>query len=385
MVGSTKTSSRKAGQLLLAGVLLLGISLRVLHILDSADSPFFNRPMIDGQAYDTAALAIINKTLPKTPFYQDPLYPYFLAAVYRVFGHNYLPVYCLQALLGCAVVLLVWDMARRMFDLRAGVLAALGAATYRTFIFYEAVIDKTTVSVFLTALFLWTTVRSMGIHQDQKADRKCSMASSHFGIRTAHLIWPTLSGAFLGLASLTRANLLVFAPLLVALYAFRPRTVSRIHPDILPPLRRFSFRSSLHSMLASLFGLLLVIAPVSIRNTILAREFVLTTTQAGQNFYIGNSEHNRTGQYEAPPWVRPNPLFEEKDFAGYAREQTGRNLTYSQLSRFYFRAAFQWMKSRPAAFLKLLARKIVLYFNNFEVPDNYDLGFLSRFSFVLRM
>jgi tetratricopeptide (TPR) repeat protein len=130
---------------------------------------------------------------------------------------------------------------------------------------------------------------------------------------------------------------------------------------------------------------LLVIAPVSIRNSILAREFTLTTSQAGQNLYIGNSPYNTTGQYQAPPWVRPNPEFERPDFAEYADKTSGRTLTYAGVSRFYIRAALNWVRSRPADFTRLLWRKTVLYFNNFEVPDNQDIYFFSRYSWVLRL
>ena len=345
--------------LFLAAVLALGAGLRFGNITDSADSPFFNRPVIDGQAYDTMALAIRDGTLRQAPFYQDPLYPYFLAATYEVFGHRYWPVYVIQALLGCIVILLVWDMARLLFDWRAGVLAGLLVAGYRTLIFYEGVIDKTALSVFLTALFLWLAVRSS---------------------KSRHPAWPLLGGVALGLAALTRANLLVFAPFLALGYIFARRQVK---PETAPRATRTGAGFARAGI--ALAGLALVIAPVSIRNSVIAREFVLTTTQAGQNFYIGNSEYNRTGQYEAPPWVRANPRFEETDFNSYADKAAGRKLGYAEASEFYFRTAYNWMKSSPAGFLKLLLRKAVLYLNNFEVPDSYDLAFLSRYSFVLRL
>ena len=122
-----------------------------------------------------------------------------------------------------------------------------------------------------------------------------------------------------------------------------------------------------------------------IRNSILAREFTLTTAQAGQNLYIGNSEYNTTGQYQAPPWVRPNPEFEQPDFAEYASKSVGRELSPGQVSRFYVRAALDWAKTHTRDFTKLLERKTVLYFNNFEVPDNQDIYFFARYSWVLRL
>jgi len=341
----------------LLAVVMLGLLLRVGNLIDLANSPFYTRPVIDGRAYDDWAMAVVSNSITPAPFYQDPLYPYFLAAVYRVFGHSYTAVYVIQLLLGIGLVLLVYDTTRRLFDHRAALSAALVAGIYKPFIFYESQIEKTALAVFLAGLFVWLLVRAL------ESDRP---------------IWPFLAGAGLGLAALTRANTLLFAPLLpVALY-LAARTAGRAQK---PEAGR---RAWLAPAL-SLAGVILVIAPVSIRNTLLAREFVLTTTQAGQNLYIGNSPYNTTGQYQAPPWVRPNPEFEQADFTEYARKTAGRELTAMQVSQFYVRSAADWARTHPAAFARLLWRKTVLYFNNFEVPDNQDLYFFERYSWVLRL
>ena len=337
--------ARVALALALALLLALALGLRVVHLADVARSPFFARPMIDGQAYDTWAQAIRAGTAPARPFYQDPLYPYLLALLYAVFGHQYLAVYILQLLLGLAVTALIFDTARRLFDFRAGVAAGFFAAVYPVFIFYEGMVEKTALAVFLLALTLWATIRSL---------------------RPGRWPWPLLAGAALGLAALVRANLLAFAPLLVLALALRGT----------PRLR---------SALLAAAAVLAVIAPVAIRNSLLAREPVLTTTQAGQNFYIGNGPHNRTGQYEAPPWVRANPAFEETDARAWAEQQAGGPLSYGGVSRLYFRRAFEWFAAKPGDFLRLLARKTLLFVNRTEVPDNQDIAFFARYSRVLRL
>jgi 4-amino-4-deoxy-L-arabinose transferase-like glycosyltransferase len=346
---------------LLLAVLALGLGLRVANLADISDSPFFTRPVIDGQAYDNWATAIVKGKAPTQPFYQDPLYPYFLALVYSIFGHSYWAVYLFQLALALVFLLLVYDTARRLFEWRAGVIAAALAALYKPFIFYESQIEKTALAVFLTALFLWLFVRA--------SSRKPQAASRQPGI--GYLLWPLASGVALGLAALTRANTLLFAPLLPLALALKPQATSR------------KFR--IQAAAASLLGVLLVVAPVSIRNSILAREFVLTTTQAGQNLYIGNSPYNNTGQYQAPPWVRPTPEFEQPDFAEYANKAAGKKLSSSGVSRFYTHAALRWATSHGRDFAKLLWRKAVLYFNNLEVPDNQDMYFFSRYSWVLRL
>ncbi|MEO0078826.1 MAG: tetratricopeptide repeat protein, partial [candidate division WOR-3 bacterium] len=346
--------TRLAFVLCVATVALIGFGLRLANLVDTADSPFFTRPVIDGQAYDKWAQEIIAGKSSAEPFYQDPLYPYFLAGIYRVFGHNYHAVYVIQFLLGIGLLFLVLDTTRLLFGRLAAVVAMLVAALYKPFLFYEVQIEKTALAVFLAGLFVWFMTRSLR--------------------ETRSLLWPFAAGIALGLAALTRANLLLFGPVLLVALAVRPA---------LPAARASSF--GLRTSLAALVGLVLVIAPVSIRNSILAREFVLTTTQAGQNFYIGNNPYNNTGQYQAPPWVRANPRFEQTDFAEYARTTSGKHLSYAGISRFYFKAAFDWMRKHPADFARLLWRKTVLYFNDFEVPDNQDLYFFSRYSWVLRL
>ncbi len=342
-------------------MLALALGLRVANLADISDSPFFTRPVIDGQAYDTWAMAIVQGKAPAQPFYQDPLYPYFLALVYSVFGHSFWAVYLFQLALALAFLLLTYDTARLLFGWRAGIAAAAMAALYKPFIFYESQIEKTALAVFLIALFLWLLVRSL------------RPGHSSFELRTSSFLSPLAAGLALGLAALTRANTLLFAPFLPLVLAFARKPQI---PDSKPRIGAAIF---------SILGVLTVIAPVSIRNSILAREFTLTTAQAGQNLYIGNSEYNTTGQYQAPPWVRPNPVFEQPDFAEYANKSAGRELSPGQVSRFYVRAALDWANTHTRDFTKLLWRKTVLYFNNFEVPDNQDIYFFARYSWVLRL
>ncbi len=378
---------------LLLAVLALGLGLRIANLADISDSPFFTRPVIDGQAYDNWAMAIVNGKAPAQPFYQDPLYPYSLALVYSVFGHSYWAVYLFQLALALVFLLLIYDTARRLFDWRAGIISAAMAALYKPFIFYESQIEKTSLAVLLTALFLWLFVLSLRSARSSLASgipggqRGLGPDGPRRTVRASSFLLPGAAGLALGLAALTRANTLLFAPLLPLAYLLnRPRSPTLPWTSALQhPSSKIPRGSRLASAFASILGLLLAIAPVSIRNSILAREFVLTTTQGGQNLYIGNSPYNNTGQYQAPPWVRPTPEFEQPDFAEYANKAAGRTLSYSGVSRYYTRAALGWATSHGRDFARLLWRKTVLYFNNFEVPDNQDLYFFARYSWVLRL
>ena len=85
------------------------------------------------------------------------------------------------------------------------------------------------------------------------------------------------------------------------------------------------FRLSNDNEMIVLFalGIILVISPVTIRNWVVGRDLVLLTSQAGQNFYIGNNPR-ASGFFEHPDRIRLNPRFEEEDFRQEALRLTGR-------------------------------------------------------------
>ena len=70
--------------------LLLALALRLLYLADVSGQPFFTAPIVDQASYDrwAAAIAASGDWLGQEPFYQDPLYPYFLAVIYKIFGRH---------------------------------------------------------------------------------------------------------------------------------------------------------------------------------------------------------------------------------------------------------------------------------------------------------
>ncbi len=371
---------------LLIAVLALGATLRVANLAATSRSPFFIRPVLDGQVYDEWGMAIRAGTAPQEPFYQDPLYPYFLAGIYTIFGHSYTAVYLIQLLFGIALLWLSFDTTRMVFDRRAGIIAALLAALNKPLIFYEGQIEKTSLAVFLVGLFVWTFVRALNRGPPGPSRRADGLGTApEFpapsiarGNSRGQSLWAFLSGLALGLAALTRANLLIFAPLLPLLLLFLKRQHGVFRLRISWPPGQAA------PAIAALLGIGIIIGPTVIRNSVLAHEFTLTTTQSGQNFYIGNSEYNLTGQYVAPPWVRPNPEFEQTDFRDHADEAVGRKLSYREVSSLYTRAALLDISRQPGHAIALFGRKLMLYLNDYEVPDNQDMYFFSRYSWVLR-
>jgi 4-amino-4-deoxy-L-arabinose transferase-like glycosyltransferase len=305
--------------------------------------PAARYPMVDARAYHERALAIlsgnwIGDSIP----YQDPLYPYFLAGLYGLFGSGSVGVLYAQALLDACTAWLVYAIARRVFDPRCALLAGLLAASYKMFLYFDIQLLKVPLTVFLITLTLWLVIEA------QRGDRRWTWFAA---------------GASLGLAALTRGNYLLFAPFLLAWIGLAHRAAPR--------------RGGVAMGLVAL-GLAACILPVTLRNYVVGDDFVLITSQAGQNFYTGNRRENATGSYLAPPFVTQNPLYEESDFRAEAVRRSGRAMKPSELSRYWLREGRREIAADPGHFLQHTALKAALFFNHYEVPDNQSYTFFRE-------
>ena len=56
----------------------------------------------------------------------------------------------------------------------------------------------------------------------------------------------------------------------------------------------------------------------------------------------------------------------------------------SEVSRFWFGRSLEFIRQEPLTYLKLLLRKLYLFWNGYEIESNKDLYFFRRYSLVLR-
>jgi hypothetical protein len=356
----------------LPAVLVLAAAFRLAHVMALAQTPFFENLGLDPLVYDEWGQRIAaGDWIGSRIFYQDPLYPYFLGVIYSIFGRQLMLVYLLQVGFGVATCWLTALLGRRMFGVAAGNLAALMSALFLPSIFYEAQIEKTFLSVFLVAAFL---VLALDPRQ---------------GARLA-------AGAVLALASLTRANLILFIPLGIAMLLFeREGNRGRIpisrnrDPSPISPVSYDFFRMpqkrGMRQAAAFLAGAVLVLLPILLRNYYVEGQWVLTTSQAGQNFYIGNNPMNTTGSYIVPPSIRPDPRYEETDFRATAEKATGRKLTPQEVSQYWWDESFEHMRRDPVFAQMMMLRKFMVFWNDYEIPDNLNMYLMERWSWVLRL
>jgi tetratricopeptide (TPR) repeat protein len=325
----------------LAAALALALALRVALVLSLRGQPYSDVPIVDSAAYDRWAVEIATKSFwGERPFYQDPLYPYGLGVFYKVFGRDLLAVRLVQALIGTAGLWMLFGAVRRFLGYRTAMAALVLGAVYRPLVFY----DTTLLKEFLgpvaieAALLFWSL------------DRKWKWAAF---------------GAALGLGVLVRGNLLLVSAAAAGFLAFR---------------REWKPAGWV------LAGTALAIAPATIRNLAVSGDFVLTTSQLGPNLYIGNNPENLTGRYVPPPFLQAGaPEFEEPGFRAEAERLNRRAMKASEVDAYWRGRAFEWIGGNFGHFLGVTIKRFLMLLSAYEVPDNYNLYFMERFSAVLRL
>jgi len=344
------TGERSKDLLFIGGFFLLALALRLLYLGQIAGHPYFDTLVLDAQAYDRQARQILNGNwLGGKVFYQDPFYPYFLAVIYKIFGPEPGAARLVQLILGTLGTALIYPIGRRLAGRKAGISAALLALSYGLFYFYDGLIGKDGPGLVLVILALWTLLRA--------ADRATSGS------------W-LAAGAALGLAALTRGNLLLLVPLFALWTILAPNS----------PLKNRLIQAGLF-----ILAFILVISPVTIHNWLVGRDFVPLTAQAGQNFYIGNNPR-ASGFFEHPERIRLVPQYEEEDFRREAFRLTGRrDLKPSEISDFWMAQGWKYVREHPGRTLELLGLKTAMFFNDFEIPDNYNFYFAKEQTWQLKV
>jgi len=327
-------------------VFLLAFGLRAVFLLQWLELPYLGALSSDAWAYDRWALEILdNGLLRHTAFYQSPFYPYFLAGFYKLFGHHPAGVLWLQVAADAGTCLLVMRAGERAFSPRAGLWAGLLCALYRPFIFSAAVPGKETFAVLSAALFALLALRA-GESGRGRDYFYCGLAA--------------------GWAALLRTNALLLLPALL-LWAWQKNPVKHLLKAAALPL---------------LLGAALPVLPATLHNFAAGGGFVPVTYNGGFTFFLGNNPE-ATGAGTYPSGFSSNPLLEESQPARLAEEALGRPLKPAEVSAFWLRKGLSFIAENPAAWLGQTAAKFFLFWNRYEIPDNYDLQFISANSGTL--
>ncbi|MGB2985158.1 MAG: tetratricopeptide repeat protein, partial [Phycisphaerae bacterium] len=177
-------------------------------------------------------------------------------------------------------------------------------------------------------------------------------------------------GVLAGLSVLVRENAMVWLVLLLVW--------------VVLTCRKRGLRPGFAAMGGLVLGVSLVLLPVGVRNRVVGGEWSISTFQAGPNFYIGNHS-GADGRYQ--PLVRGHetPAFERGDATRLAELDRRRELSAREVSRYWMSRAVSDIRAQPAWWLKLMAKKMLMVWNRYEVSDAESQYVYEDYSVTLRV
>lgn len=329
------------------GVFALALGVRVWYVVEIRNTPLVRFPVIDSETYLAWARHIAaGNWLGSEAFYQAPLYPYFLACLIRVVGDDGVALRIAQALMSACSCVMIAAAARLLTTRATGIVAGVMLALYPPSIFLCTLIQKTVLDEFGIAVMLLLVAAL----RQRFRWRLCA------GL-----------GLCLGLLAQTRENALLFIPIVAAWFLLPPRELRLVH---------------LQRMACFLGGVSVILGAVAWRNYAVCGELLLTTYQGGSNFYIGNNP-DANGSYVALSNGRGQTRYEQADAVRIAEASKGRALSPHEVSLFWYHQAWESIREHPARWGQLIAYKLFLASNHYEVPDSEDQAFYARHSALL--
>jgi 4-amino-4-deoxy-L-arabinose transferase-like glycosyltransferase len=275
----------RAGLAALVAILLLGFGLRVGEAWDG------RAPVYDARAYAAIAANLdegngftvgATATQPSTNY--SPGLPLLVAGVYKVSGGVHeRAARVLLALIGSLAVLSTYLIARRLSGPAAGLIATATVAIYPALLEYQGMLMSEPLAATLLAASTLAILWAADINRSGPSSREREERGSENGpslarpqdplsLRSLLAAW-LLPGVLLGALALVRPEYLGVA-FLLAIVVFA-RTA------------RADWRRGLGQAALLLAGVVLVVAPWTIRNTVALDRVVPISTGGGQVLFAG--------------------------------------------------------------------------------------------------
>ncbi len=327
-------------------IVLIGLIPRMIYFAQIKNWQFFYWPVLDSRTQWKWGEILLQTHLigNQEVLAKAPLYSYYLAAVNWFMGGReagLFTAHLLQLVTGAVTCGLVYLLGRRVFSESVGLIAGLMLALYSPGIYRDGQLLDTALATFLATSFLLLLLWAL-----ERPDQ-----------------WKWLAtGVVLGLLALTRPNFLIMGLITLALMAVW----------LWPAQKRQTFG------LAGAFvlGLVLPIIPITGRNYLIVHRFVPISLTGGINLWTGNNPHS-DGFSPVPAgiaWERTWYEAKAHNAIGAARQD---HYWQEKTKRFF--------REQPGLALKLLLKKIYLYWNAYEIPNNVSYDWGCEHSSLLRV
>jgi 4-amino-4-deoxy-L-arabinose transferase-like glycosyltransferase len=322
-------------------VFLVAAGMRALYLIEASRFPDFHLFYLDQEYHLEWARSLVSgvwtapySLLAGAPFFRAPLYPYFLAGLFHLFGPSPLAARIVQLVIGSASCALVYAVGGKCFGRRAGLVAGALCAVYWVLVYFDETLLLPVLLVFLVLL---------------------GFLLAFLAIERRSALLAAASGLGFGLYAITRPNVLVFLPFAAWWMGSAARRAA--------PRRAALF--------VLLFAALCAAPPaaVTVRNRLVGHDWVFVSSQGGVNFYIGNNERS-DGVEAVVPGTRLTWWGGYEDTVDIAERAAGRTLKPSEVSAYWFGRAFAFIRESPGRWLGLTFRKALILVDDPEISNN---------------
>ena len=330
-------------------IFVLAAALRFVHLFQIYSTPLLS---VDYVPDTLPFLIIAQKIIEGNFFYTIPmnmnvLYSFYLIPFILLFQESVLAAVVAQLIIDALSAVLVYLIGRRIFDLRAGLLAALIYAVYAPLIWFAGMPVGESISIFL--LLLSFTFLIQGIDCPDRG------------------VYYYLAGFIGGLASLGRPNIILCSGLIIGGIIFFNN----------------SNKKKYSAALRYILGILFVLMPFSLNNYYLEKSVSPFPAKGGLNFYIGNHQGAK-GIYELIPGTSNKPYLYMYEAQDVASKNMGRELTAQEADAYWYQRGLDDIVKWPLDALRLLLTKVLLFINSQELATNLDYDFSKGFSSILK-
>lgn len=286
--------------------------------------------------------------LPSAPFH-----PYFVAICQTLLGENLLIHRVARAFLGSLSVLLVFLMAMGLTRNRpASAAAALIVLGLPSWIYFDTMVIKASMEILLLCIALWAVLRT----PDNWPTRR-------------FLALGLFLGVLFGILRFSQGATILYVTAIAVYVMLRRRIPMPARLMLVVPMVAlvlgsqvgFKYREKLFNIPATRF------LPVS-----------------GVHMRIG-FQRGAIGTYHVLQRFPALPLGHTFFSRMAAEARYGRQLTPAEANRSYIDEAKSFIKENPGETIRIILRKVGLFFNNFEPAGNHYLPHIQARASILRL
>ena len=124
-----------------------------------------------------------------------------------------------------------------------------------------------------------------------------------------------------------------------------------------------------------IIGAALPVLPVTLRNYLIGGEFISIASNGGVNFYIGNNSL-ANGIRAVVPGTRTTWKGGYEDTHNIPEMELGKKLKEAEISDYWYRKSFQWIRSDARAMVSPDAQKVLSFLENNGIAKQQAYLFL---------